>query len=114
MKTCPLCKQELPIKADREDIRKVVTVFKMVTGYDKDDKDWDKLFYPRYVKPAKQLIQFLGSWEWSADCIQDIYEKFSDQGFMVTMETIIKHSADWKKDKLEQEAKHGILSRESA
>lgn len=109
MAKCPMCNQEIQKKVEREDLRKVVTVFKMVTGYDKEDKAWDRLYFSRYMKPAKQLLEFMGNWRDAGDCIQDIYERFTAEGLTVTLETIIKHAAEWKKDKQEREAKHGVL-----
>ncbi len=102
---CPTCRQELKKKVNRDEIWKVVQVFKMVSWLDPNDKGWDKMFYPRYCKPAKELIEFMGSWRWAADCVQDVYERLKELGRTVTFETIAKHSAQWKMDKLEREAK---------
>lgn len=102
---------ELP-KIDKplSDVQKVVTVFKLVSGYPKEDKSWDKMHFARYSKSAKSLIEFLGDWKSAGNCVQDIYEQLSAKGLTVTLETICKHSADWKKNKQEKEGDHGILS----
>lgn len=99
---CPTCHQKIEKKIVRDDIRKVILVFKMASGYDKADKSWDTLFFARYTKAAKQLIQFLGSWEKACDCIQETVERFEGLGRSYTMETIITHSASWKKDHQEK------------
>lgn len=87
------------------EVQKVVLVFKMVSGYDKDDKAWDKLNFARCSKTAKNLVDFFGDWKRAADCVQDVYEKLNAKGLTVTIETIQKHAADWNKDKAEKEAK---------
>lgn len=92
-----------------DDLRKIVLTFKIVSGYEKDDRKWDSMFYSRYMKSAKELLNFMGDWRMGCDCIQDVYEKLSSKGLTVTFETIVKHSADWKRDYLELEAKHGGL-----
>lgn len=92
------------------DVQKVVTAFKMLQGFERDDKSWDKMHFARFSKSAKQLVDFMGSWKDAVDCCQDVYEKLTSKGLTVTLETICKHSGDWKKDKMEKEASRGILS----
>lgn len=102
---CPTCKQQLTKKIKRDEIWKVIRVFKMVSWADPEDKAWDTMFYPRYMRPAKELIMFMGSWKLAANAVQDLYEKFSELGRTVMFETICKHAANYKKDHLENEAK---------
>lgn len=80
------------------DIQKVVLCYKEITGYSKEDKSWDKLNFARCSKTAKALIEFMGNWKDAADCIQDVYEKLTAKGLTVTIETVIKHASEWKKD----------------
>ncbi len=84
------------------DIQKIVTCYKMVSGYPKDDKAWDKLNFARCSKSAKQLLEFMGNWKDAADCIEDVYEKFTAKGLTVTIETAVKHASEWKMDKSEK------------
>lgn len=84
------------------DVQKVVTVFKLCQGYEKDDKSWDRAYFSRFSKSAKDLIEFLGNWRDAADCVQDVYQKLSEKGLTVTLETVHKHAAEWKKDKAEK------------
>lgn len=83
------------------DVQKVVLVYKMASGYPKEDAGWDRVNFARCAKSAKILIEFLGSWENAADCIQEVYEKLSSKGLTLTIETIVKHASDWKRDKFE-------------
>ncbi len=104
-----MCNQELPKKVNRDDLMKIVYVFKMCQGVEKEDKGWDRVYFPRFSKPAKELLQLLGDWKAAADCVQEIYEKYTSLGFTVTMETIIKHATEWRKDRREKEASHGVF-----
>lgn len=106
VKVCPYCNQKIEKKINRDDVRRAITAFKIVSGYDKDDKSWDKMYYSRYAREAKDLISFLGTWQKAVVCIQDIYEKFSDLGLTVTFNTITKHAAEWHKDNKEIQAKN--------
>lgn len=87
------------------DIQKIVLTYKIASGYPKDDKAWDKLNFARCSKTAKALLEFFGNWKDAADCIQEIYEKFTSIGRTTTIETVQKHASEWKKNKQEKEAK---------
>lgn len=92
------------------DVQKVVTVYKIASGYSKEDPAWDKLNFARCSKSAKQLLDFIGNWKDAGNCIQDVYEKLTAKGLTVTLETVAKHAADWKKDKQEKGVPIGVLS----
>lgn len=89
-------------QAPQTDIQKIVTVYKMVTGYPKEDPAWDKLNFARCAKSAKALLDFIGNWKDAGYCVEDVYQKLSAKGFTVTLETVVKHAADWKKDQQER------------
>lgn len=110
---CPTCQQTIERHSSHEELRRVVIGFKLLQGYAKDDKAWDRAFFARFSRPAKELLAFLGNWKDAVDCMQDVYEKLTGAGMTVTLETVIKHSAEWKKDKLEREGKRGIPTDES-
>ncbi len=78
------------------DIQKVVSAWKMLTGYKMDDKAWDKAHFSRHVRSAKKLIEFLGGWRPAIRCMEDVYEKLTSKGLSVQIETILKHSSEWK------------------
>ncbi len=93
------------------DIQKVVTVFKLCQGVDQNDKAWDKIYFGRFAKPAKELIVLLGSWRAAGDCIQDVYEKLTGKGLTVTLETVIKHATEWRRDNAEKQGgQHGVFA----
>ncbi len=100
-----------PPSVSMSDVQKVVTIFKLCQGVDQDDKGWDKVFFPRYARPAKDLIALLGSWRAAGDCIQDVYERLTQKGLTVTLETVIKHATEWRRDNAEKQGgKHGVFS----
>ena len=97
---CPTCHQKIERRANLNELRKVVTVYKMATGYDKEDKTWDKAFFPVYLPTAKKLIDFLGSWEMACDCIQETMESIKNWNPEATIslqKIFSNHAANWKK-----------------
>lgn len=93
------------------EIQKIVTAFKMLQGFDKNDKSWDKLNFARCSRSAKALQEFLGSWGAAVDCLEDVYTRLTKKGLTVTFETVLKHAADWKRDQNEKGGqKNGVFS----
>lgn len=92
------------------DVQRIVTAWKMLTGYPKEDSSWDKLNFARCSKSAKSLLEFIGDPGNVIDCMQDIYEKLNGKGLTVTIETIVKHASDWKKDRMERRPSGVLLS----
>lgn len=78
------------------DLQHVICGWKDTTGYKIDDRSWDKAHWSRCCKPAKALLEFLGSWEKAVTCADYIYTKLTKAGLNCTLETVLKHSADWK------------------
>lgn len=91
------------------DLQKVVTAFKVLQGFPRDDKKWDEMYFGRFSKSAAALIKFLGNWKDAVDCCEDVYSRLTEKGLTVTMETIVKHAGDWLREKREREAKHGVF-----
>lgn len=109
MEQCPMCGQKVD-KILKEDLIKVIMGFKMVQGFRKDDKAWDKMYFRRFSRSAKELLEFFGNWKDAIDCIQDTYEKFKEVGLTVTLETVCKHAGEYKKDMQEKMGRSdGIL-----
>lgn len=80
----------------KTDIQKVVCAWKKLTGYKVDDRQWDKAHFSRHSKTAKNLIEFLGGYKNAIDCMEDIYTKMKKHKLSCTIDTVLKHSADWK------------------
>ena len=78
-------------------IQKVVCGWKVITGYAKDDRAWDKAHWSRTARSAQSLLDFFaGDWKAAVDCCQSIREQMEKNKLSCTIETILKHAADWK------------------
>lgn len=85
-----------PYKTDTP-LQKAVAGWKVITGYPKDDRAWDKAHWPRNAASAKKLLEFLGGDPVVAvDCMQDVYEELKKSNLDCTLETVVKRSAEWK------------------
>lgn len=85
----------------KTDIQKIVRGFKAVLGVDLDDRNWDKVYFRRYSRPAKELLTlFNGNVSATADCIDGISSILDKKNLSWTPETIVKHASDWKNGRL--------------
>lgn len=81
----------------KTDLQKVVCAYKMLKGFKKDDRDWDKLNYKRCSKSAKQLLEyFKQDGRRTINCMEDISNELVSKGLDWSFETLVKRSADWK------------------
>ena len=80
----------------KDDLARVVVGWKMVTGYKKEDREWDKAHWGRTAKTARKLLDFIGNWRDAVDCIEDIRADMTKKNLSCTIETVLNHSADWK------------------
>lgn len=102
---CPTCKQRIERRANLDELRKVVMVYKMASGYAKDDKLWDRAFFKVYLPTAKKMIEFLGNWQDAADCIQETVEAIKDwnpEAHITLQKICMNHMAEWKKNRQER------------
>ncbi len=81
-------------------LKKVVCGFKIVSGFAKDDRSWDKAHFARASKSAKILLDFFGGdYVKAVDCIEDLANELKAKGLSWTLETIVKHCANYKLQK---------------
>ena len=81
-------------------LQKVVCGFKIVSGYDKEDRAWDKAHFKRASKSAKILLDFFGGdYVKAVDCIEDLANELKKKDLSWTLETIVKHCANYKLQK---------------
>jgi len=83
-------------------IQKIICAYKLMKGFKRDDRAWDKIHFPRATKSAKALLETLGTWEEVAECIEDLGNKFTAKNLDWTLETIVKHCMDWMRLRAEQ------------
>ena len=78
-------------------LQKVVAGWKMISGNDKEDRDWDKLNWGRTAKSAKKLLEYFnGDWEITVDCMEGVYEHLTKKQLTCTIETICKWASEWR------------------
>jgi hypothetical protein len=69
-------------------LQKIVLAYKLKKGFQKDDKEWDKLNFGRCMKSAKVVI-----------CIDILGNRFNSKGLDWRIETIVKNASDYKLNK---------------
>jgi hypothetical protein len=78
-------------------LQKTVLGFKVRMGVAADDRGWDALYFPRFSKPAKELLTlFDGDVGRALDCIEAVADALDRQKLGWTPETIVKHAGSWK------------------
>ena len=38
-------------------LQRIMLAYKLAKGFDKDDKKWDKFNFPRFIRPAKEILE---------------------------------------------------------
>ncbi len=78
-------------------LKRVVCGWKVITGFEAQDRAWDKAHWARTAKSAKTILDFLdGNSTAAIDCCEDIRREMSKNNLTCTIETVVKHMADWK------------------
>lgn len=98
---CPTCDQRIERRANLDELRKIVMVYKLASGYDKADKQWDKTFFQIYLPTAKKLLEFMGDWKMAADCIEETMQRVKDwnpEATITLQKILMNHAAPWKKN----------------
>ena len=57
-----------------------------------DNKGWDKVFYGRYAKSAKEMLLVLGNVEDALDCMEMVIDHCRVKGITYGFETVLKMS----------------------
>ena len=59
-------------------------------------KRWCKLYYPKWCKYAKQLIEYFGGWEKAARCALDLYAEFKTKNMDFSPSGVTKQASKWE------------------
>jgi len=59
--------------------QRVVEAFKRITGH-RNDKEWDKQYFPRYSRVAARMIDYLGDYNEAVRFVVEVYEALSNKG----------------------------------
>lgn len=78
------------------DLQKVVKAYFIKKEYKDKWEDWCKIYFRRYCKPAKQLIDYFKDYKKAVDCIDDLGSFYDKKDLTWTLDTIVKNAPDWK------------------
>lgn len=83
------------------DVQRVVLGFKVSMGVEQEDRAWDRVYFPRYSKVARDLLHILdGNADRCLDCIESVTQWLDGRRLSWTPETILKHAVTWKTGRL--------------
>ena len=89
--------KEKPYQIPIDPLGKLVVAWKILQGFDMRDRGWDKAHWGRVAKSASILLDFFGGdHRVAGDCMSEIKRKMDGLRRSCTIETIVKHSAEWK------------------
>lgn len=96
MKICPKCgfKEEKKVR-ELTDIQRIIKGWKMLNHIPtegEDSSNWDKVFFARNSRSAKQLIELFGNWGTAWDCVEYVYNVQKKSKLDCTLETCVKRS----------------------
>lgn len=78
-------------------VQRIILAYKRWKNYADDDKDWDKLYFPRYSKSAKHLLDFFGGdLDKAFDCMEALATDYDAKNLTWTLETIVKNAEHWR------------------
>ena len=76
----------------------LIVVYKLAKGFQKDDRAWDKTYFKRFSKSAKQLLEFFSrDYNKAADCLLDLARGFDEKSLTWTFETVVKNAENWER-----------------
>jgi hypothetical protein len=90
---CPTCHQKLPQKANLNELRKIIAVYKMAIGVPVENKIWNKQFFPILMPTAKKMLEYLKDWKTASSCVQDTVEKVREWNPAATISMQKIHSS---------------------
>lgn len=78
-------------------IQKVVLAFKEAQGVDRKDKEWDRVYFARFSRSARDILNLVGGdVELARNCVRDLVGWFKRKGLDWMPETLVKHAGKWK------------------
>jgi hypothetical protein len=77
----------------------LVMFYKITKGVEYDDRIWDRKNFGRCMASATDLLEICKTYEEAKKCLEELAEKFIKTDLSWTLETIVKHSFDWKQKK---------------
>ena len=83
--------------------QQVVAAYKILTGFELEDRGWDAMYYPRFKKSAEALLKFFeGDVKRCCECMEGVKAWAEGKRLDWTLETLASRAADWKTGRLYQ------------
>lgn len=77
----------------------LVLLYKTLKRIEFDNREWDKIYFPRCMKRTKQLLECLkNDVRKAARCMQDLKDRFEGDGLSWTIETVIQYCFEWRSE----------------
>lgn len=85
----------------RDPGQQVVGAYKILTGVDLENREWDRMYYSRFKKNAEELLKFFhGSVEACCECMEQVKKWADIRKLDWNFNTVIKRAADVKSGRL--------------
>ena len=100
-------KQEKPYKYPTDPIGRVIMAYKLLKGFEPDDRGWDKRNWARFARsgkggkgaPAYELLEiFNNDWEKAVHYMELFVKDYNKKGLSFTMETIVNNYDEWRSE----------------
>jgi hypothetical protein len=77
----------------------LVIVYKTLKRIPFNDREWDRLYFPRCMKRTGQLLEILqNDLTLATQCMRELKDRFESDGISWTIETIIQYSFEWRSE----------------
>ena len=88
-----------PYKIRKDPLSLVVMGWKLIGGWKKDDRAWDKTQWARTSKPAMRLLEkFRGDWGAAVDYMDLFAAAYKEKRLSFTIETMDAKFDEWRRD----------------
>ena len=72
------------------DIQRLILGWKILIGVPQDNKEWDRVFYKRLSRSAKEIISITGSIDNALDCMELVIDDCQAKNISYAFDTILK------------------------
>jgi hypothetical protein len=93
---CPNCESELELEITpknkdktKDNAIKLIRFYKVIIGIPEDDKQWDKVYVPMYIRTAYQLLD-LFTFNESLDCVEFVINDMKQKNLGYNFQTCVK------------------------
>lgn len=80
-------------------LQAIMLHFKKLKKIEAVGDSWEKTYFPRYRKPAQQMLSYIGAVPDVLACMNYVVADLSEKKLSWEFDTIVKKMADWKRDR---------------